>query len=111
MFIDIQGFGQGGDKFQGVELGLSGALHRTGYGKGQGKLPGKFRRISQLVQCPQLPIYFLPVFSGVDVGIFFLKPTVDVLTQLTILFQRRLLGPEILPGPLHAKPLYQLVVD
>lgn len=72
---------------------------------------GKFRPASQPLQGPQLRLQCLPVVQGVDIGGLLLKVTVNMAAQRPVVLEDRLVGGEILPRPVNAKGLDELVVD
>lgn len=111
VLIDAQTLGDGGDEFQGVELGLMGELDRPGHRKGEGEPLRKFPMGSQFFQGGQLPLHLPPAVQGIGAGGLVLKAAVHVPAQRPVFLEGGLVGGEVLPGTVHAEPPDELVVD
>ena len=111
VFINPQVLGDGSDKLEGVELGLTGEFYRSRCGEGEGNLFHKLCPEAQLAQGIQLPVQLFSVVQGVDKGVLFLEITVEAYAQGAVLLQRLLVGLQVEPGPVRAELPDQLVAD
>ena len=107
VFVDWQTFSNGGQKLQGMKLGLIFETDRSGHGKGE---RNRFAKIS-LKTCFFQSLHFLPVVLGVYTSVSFLKITGDIPAQFPILFQSFPVGFQIHAGFFPAVLCQQFVAE